>query len=300
MYELALKAAKGGLSLTIEGETGVGKGTLATYISNTLFPDSPFVQVNCGAIVESLAQAELFGYQTGSFTHATDSRKGKLVLADKGILFLDEVTNLSPQVQEILLTVLEQKKVCAIGSESETPVEFYLITASNRPLQSAVAEKSFRSDLFYRIGQFSVTLPSLRGHPELIKAYLDHYGTTYNQHYQTDCHISAELESILMRHEWKGNVRELKHEIQNMVALHSQGDKSYMVEKAKLWTLGASQPLTDRLEFIEKDELKTVMHRSKNNLAKAARRLNIPRSTLQGKLKKYALYPVPKKGQDQE
>jgi len=294
IYDTALKAVRGGLSLVIHGETGVGKGTLAAYIAQSLFADAAFVQVNCGAIVESLAQAELFGYQQGAFTDATTSRKGKFLLADKGVLFLDEVTNLPLSVQEILLTALEQRRISPVGSECDIPVSFQLITASNRSLQDAIAAKTFREDLFYRIGQFSVTLPPLRQHPELILAHATHYFKIFNTFYKTNCPMTEDLRHFFLHHEWKGNVRELKHEIQNMVALYSQGDASYIADKIKRAQFSEAPSLGSRIDLIEKEELHHTLQAENYNLAATARRLNIPRSTLQGKLKKYALYPETK------
>lgn len=295
VYDMALKAVRGGLSLVIYGETGVGKGTLAAYIAHSLFPDDAFVQVNCGAIVESLAQAELFGYQKGAFTDAVDSRKGKFCLADKGVLFLDEVTNLSLSVQEILLTALEQRKICPVGAECDIPVSFQLITASNRSLQDAVAAKTFREDLFYRIGQFSVTLPPLREHPDLILAYAEYYISVYTRLYKTDFEMTSELRRFFLEQEWKGNVRELKHEVQNMVALYSQGDRDYLHEKLQKWHVMRPNSLGSRIDSLEREVLCRALRDTQGNLAATARQLNIPRSTLQGKLRKYDLYPTAKK-----
>lgn len=292
-YEVALRAVKGDLAVVILGETGVGKGTLVSYIHQMLMPKTPLVTVNCGAIVHSLAEAELFGAEKGAFTDASETRKGKLELANGGILFLDEIGNLSREIQEKLLCVLETKRVVRVGGSKELQLDFRLIVATNKDLEKEVQEGRFRSDLFYRIHQFPVVLPPLRDQPQLILEFAQHYMRMFNQKYNTDFGLSPDMETVLLRHSWIGNLRELKNEVRMMVWLHSQGEMYHprWENRSTLFNVSDDVGLPTQLEEIEKVKIQEALQQCGYNLSAASRVLGVHRSTLQGKLRKYKLYP---------
>lgn len=292
IYDLALRAVNGSLSLVILGETGVGKGTLVNYIHQKLMPNRPLVSVNCGAICHSIAEAELFGTERGAFTGAFETRKGKIEMANGGILFLDEIGNLSQDLQEKLLCALETKKVTRLGGTKEIQLDFTLISATNKDLETAVAAGQFRADLFYRIKQFEVRLPSLRENPDVTIEFADHYISKFNQKYGTSFQLKAPLRSQMLANAWIGNLRELKNEIQIMTWLHSQGEPYFPRWGTPTVPIHPTErTLNEQLSTIERAELQSALEHAQHNLAATARALNIHRSTLQGKLRKHGIYP---------
>ena len=289
-YALAFNAVNGDLSLVILGETGVGKSTLVAYIHQTLMPKMPLITVNCSAICQSLAEAELFGSELGAFTGSTETKKGKVELAHGGILFLDEIGNLSQDIQEKLLCALETKRITRVGGNKELQLDFTLITATNKDLEKEVQSGHFRSDLYYRIKQFSVTLPPLRSDSELICQFSKYYLSIFNQKYKTDYKFPLPILDQMIKNPWPGNLRELKNEIQILVWQYSQG----LVHRPA-WTTptptSQERDLPSHLGAIEIHEITTALEKHRYNLAATARELNIHRSTLQGKLRKHAIYP---------
>ena len=288
LYDRALRAVRGGLSMLIYGETGVGKGTLVTYIHHQLFPKSPLIAVNCGAISNSLAESELFGHEKGAFTDALDLRKGKLELAHGGILFLDEISNLSLEIQKKLLCALESRKITRVGGSKEIKLNFQLIVASNKRLEQCIEQGEFREALYFRLKQYEVSLPSLRTYPELIDFFLSHYLSWFNQYYHSHLTLTDDQLKVLKQKAWKGNIRELKNEIQVMVCLHAQGEPTSFASSALPSSLGG---LTEEVSLIEQKRIQEGLEICKGNIAKTARLLSMSRSTLQGKLRKHDIYP---------
>ena len=291
-FDLALRVAKGQLALVILGETGVGKGTLVTYIHQKLMPKKPLITIDCGAICHSLAEAELFGTERGAFTGAVDTRKGKIEMANGGILFLDEIGNLSRDLQEKLLCALETKRVVRVGGHKEIQLDFTLITATNKNLETAVKNGEFRSDLYYRIKQFVVTLPALKENPELIRQFSEHYILDFNQKYNCNFRLLAPIQQKLLESHWVGNIRELKNEIQIMVWLHSQGEIHIPRWATNMSMVREEGTLNDQIASIEVEEIKNALTKHNYNLSGTARELKIHRSTLQGKLRKHGIYPT--------
>lgn len=291
VYDQSVMAVKGGLSLLVEGETGVGKGTLVRHIHKLICPDRPLIHVNCGAISATLAESELFGHEKGAFTGAMELHKGKLEAAHGGILFLDEIGNLSLELQQKLLTSIESQSIVRVGGTVEIALNFRLICATNCDLTMAVSQGDFRQDLYYRIKQFPVRLPALRQVPSLIVAFLDYYIGAFNRHYGTTFELTDAERSFFMGRPWNGNIRELKNEIQTKVYLFSQGVRASSTPVLDKVTHAIQSTINDELNLIEKQRIEVVLRQADYNISKAARALNIHRSTLQGKLKKYDLYP---------
>lgn len=299
-YRMATLAVQDDLAVMILGETGVGKGTLVSYIHQTIMCDKPLVMVDCGAICNSLAEAELFGSEAGAFTGSTETKIGKLELANGGILFLDEIGNLSLEIQNKVLCALESKRIMRIGGSEELQLDFKLVTATNKDLDQAVQEGVFRSDLYYRVKQFSVRLPALREDSRCVTAFLSHYVSIYNAKYHTDFILTESLRMSMVSNAWLGNLRELKNAVQTMVWLHSQkgtffsetgfeGDSCGMCEVGHGYRRARS--LNDEVNELEIEKIKRVLL-SCSSISEAARSLGIHRSTLQGKLRKYGLYPT--------
>lgn len=288
-FNTAVQAVKGDFSLVILGETGVGKGTLVHYIHSQLMPKKPLVTVNCGAICPSLAEAELFGSEQGAFTGSTQLRKGKLELAHGGILFLDEITNLSYELQSKLLCALESKKITRLGGSQEISTQFVLICATNRNLEKDVQDGKFRTDLYYRIQQFSLKLPPLREHPKLIRAFVEYYLGVFNKKYKSSVVLSEKNYQDFFKNPWIGNIRELKNELQKLVWLQSQGN-TYQAPESPCVV-----PHSNLHKDLSSQELRSIrlaLDKCGYNIMATARELGLHRSTLQGKLRKFNLYPV--------
>ena len=208
-------------NVLVLGETGVGKGLLARSIHNeSPRAKGPFIAVNCGALTESLLEAELFGHERGAFTGADRARRGYFELAHKGTLFLDEIGEMPLHLQVKLLQVLEDRKVRPVGSEKRIPVDVRLIAATNKNLLEEVKEKRFREDLYYRLNVVSITLPALRDRAEdlaeIAQSYVDHYRVAIGSPAER---IAEPALEAIRRYPWPGNVRELANAIERAVIM---------------------------------------------------------------------------------
>ncbi len=290
VYQMATQAVQCGMSTLILGETGVGKGMLVAHIHRQLLPGQPLVTVNCGAIMASLAEAELFGADEGAYTDSKVSRKGKLEQADGGILFLDEIGNLTMPLQEKLLCAIESQRVTPLGGITERQLSFRVIAATNADLSAAIAAKTFRSDLYYRIKQFSVTLPPIRDNPSCVGMFAAQYLAEFNALFGAQVKLTHDMLTAYTAYDWPGNLRELKNEIRMMVWAMGQG-VSYTPPVCVSSPSTSSTRLYDQLETAECQQLNQLLIQHRYNISAIARTLGIPRSTLQGRLKKYNLYP---------
>jgi DNA-binding NtrC family response regulator len=217
----ARRIAERDTTLLLLGETGVGKGLLARALHNEgPRARGPFVAVNCGALTESLLEAELFGHERGAFTGAHRTRRGYFELAHRGTLFLDEIAEIPAHLQVKLLQVLEERRVRPVGSEKKVAVDVRLMAASNRNLPDEVKEGRFREDLFYRLNVVTLTLPPLRGRsediPEIAESYVEHYRTLTRS--PAKRLAKSALEALLV-YPWPGNVRELANAIERAVIM---------------------------------------------------------------------------------
>ena len=208
---LARKVVRAETSLLILGETGVGKERLARAIhAEGPRASGPFMAINCGALPESLLESELFGHEEGAFTGATRSRKGYFELAHNGTLLLDEIGEMATHVQVKLLRALDDRKIFRIGAEKAIDVDVRVMAATNKDVETEIAEKRFRSDLFYRLAVVTLTIPPLRERRQdivmLLESYLDHFRAQTGKQITS---IGAEAASVLTRYDWPGNVREL-------------------------------------------------------------------------------------------
>src|SRR5512142_2887507 len=213
VFELARTAARSNSTILILGESGTGKEVLARAIhAESPRADKAFVGVSCAALTETLLESELFGHEKGSFTGALARRKGKFEQADGGTLFLDEVGDIGPKLQLDLLRVLEERKFHRVGGNDPIDVDVRIIAATNRDLKKAVADGSFREDLFYRLNVIPITLPPLRERREDVPLLVDHFLEQLSATLQKRLDgVSGEAMSLLMAHSWPGNLRELRN-----------------------------------------------------------------------------------------
>ena len=277
-------------SVLIQGESGTGKELVARAV-HALSPRRymPLVVVNCGAIPESLLESELFGHERGAFTGASQRRKGKIELADGGSLFLDEVGEVPPKMQVDLLRVLEERSFARLGGNQQIAVDFRLIAATNRDLERMVAEGTFRRDLFYRLDVVQLVVPPLaarRGDVPLIaEAIRARLAASMNRRFSG--FAPAALEQ-LKRRDWPGNVRELENAIERAMVV----GRPPLIEARDLPPVEGGAPRDDAersLADVERAHILRVLEETGWNISRAARALDIDRTTLYAKIRRYGL-----------
>lgn len=223
VYQIIGRAAVSDETVLIMGESGTGKELVAELIhQNSPRSDNPFVVVDCSAIPPTLIESTLFGHVKGAFTDAHADRKGKFEQADSGTIFLDEVGELPIDVQMKLLRVLQEREIEPVGSDKTQPVNVRIIAATNRQLDTAISQKKFRDDLYYRLNVITITLPPLRERKEDISELIDLFTSRFAQEYQLPkIGISSETIKKLIEYEWPGNVRELENAIKRALVMCS-------------------------------------------------------------------------------
>jgi two-component system, NtrC family, response regulator HydG len=294
MRKLALlvyRVAPRDVSVLIAGPSGTGKERVAeTIVAGSTRAGRPFVRMNCAAVPAELAEAELFGHSRGAFTGAVKARPGLFREADSGTLLLDEVGELSLSTQGKLLRVLGDHRVRPLGEEREVEVDVRLLCATNRDLAQAVAAGRFREDLFYRINVVELPVPPLSERPDDLQPLIDHFLALYTERFGTGpLAVPPGIRQRLLARGYPGNVRELEHTIERMVALSSGG----LVDDLSVAAVGeeaqASFGLKERVEAFERGLIVKALREANGNRSEAARNLGIGRVTLLDKLKKYGL-----------
>ena len=290
----ARRLAAGDSPLLILGETGVGKEefALAMHAASSV-ADGPFVAVNCGALPRELALTELFGYADGAFTGGVrGGRSGKFEQANGGTLFLDEVGDLPLEAQAQLLRVLQDGCVMRLGECQPKRVSVRILSATNIDIHKAIAENRFRKDLFYRLASASLDLPSLRDRSDDIALLVRYFCSKLAEKYQMqEKYLDSELLEALQKHAWPGNVREL----QNLIGTLWQFSESQIMDLSILHASGQALSPADNgvklppLQRTERDEIVHALEVQGRNLAGTARHLDIARSTLYLKIKKYGI-----------
>jgi transcriptional regulator with PAS, ATPase and Fis domain len=273
----------------ITGENGTGKELIAKEIHNlSNRSDELFVLVDLSSITESLFESELFGHKKGSFTNAFEDKTGRFTMADKGSLFLDELGNIPMNLQSKILTVLQTRVITPVGSNKEIPVDFRLISATNKNIKEMVASQQFRQDLLYRMNTIQIHLPPLRERPEDIEELALHYINIYGRKYnKSELQLGEDALLKLMRNPWYGNVRELQHTIEKAVILSegsnlSASDFMFFDNEVTM-----TQPET--LEEMEKVMILNTLKKNGYSQNKTAEQLGITRQTLYNKIKKYGI-----------
>ena len=221
-FSIVQRIAKTTSTVLISGESGTGKELIARAIHYTSGRRGNFVSINCGALPETLLESELFGHERGSFTGAIREKRGLFQEADRGTIFLDEVGETSLAMQIKLLRVLQERSVRRVGSNTETPIDVRVITATNRDLSESIREGTFREDFFYRINVIPIALPPLRHRREDIPLLVDHFIEKFCERMNVPRkRISADAIRAIEKYSWPGNVRELENVIERMIALET-------------------------------------------------------------------------------
>ncbi len=299
LIERSEKIAKTDINVIIYGESGVGKELLAKFIhENSKRHNAPFIAINCAAVPEALIEAELFGVEKGAATD-TSERPGKFEMANGGTLFLDEISDTSLSLQAKLLRAIQFKEFYRVGGTQLKKVNVRIIVATNKNLKKLISEKKFRKDLYFRLAGDEISVPPLRDRrediPELVNFFIKRFSTQYEKRIQG---ISNKAMRLLINYDYPGNVRELENEIERAVALVDEGDiirEAHLSERLKnndnnkfKSELNNEWELSKIIEEVEKNHIITALNKFKNK-TEVARALNISRTTLDTKIKKYGL-----------
>jgi len=276
-------------TVLILGETGTGKELVARAV-HKLSPrrNFPFITLNCAAIPTGLLESELFGYERGAFTGALSQKIGRFEMANKGTLFLDEVGDIPTHLQPKLLRALQEKSFERLGGTRTIPIDVRLVAATNRNLSQMMADKLFRSDLYYRLNVFPVLTPPLRDHPEDIPALAMHFVRKYAQEMHRSVEvIPRDVMQALSRWHWPGNVRELENFIERSVILSPGEQLRSPVDE--LVRENEAQPQFGTLEEMERLYIVQVLGDCRGVVTSAALRLGLPRTTLTGMMHKLGI-----------
>jgi DNA-binding NtrC family response regulator len=288
IYKTIGSVTRSRVTVLIEGESGTGKELIARAIHfNSPWKDEPFIAVNCTALAETLLESELFGHMKGSFTGATNDKRGKFELARNGTIFLDEIGEISQTLQVKLLRVLQEREFERVGGEKTLPMNARIIAATNRDLLKEVEEGRFREDLYYRLNVVSIKAPPLRERKEDIPILVKNLLNRINEELHTKVFkVSEEAMERIQKHDWSGNVRELENVLTRAVVL----SKSDVIEESVL-----PQPSEHRgnhayydwersLADVEREHIRRVLDAVHGNRTEASRILGISKPTLYAKL----------------
>jgi DNA-binding NtrC family response regulator len=295
IYELVRRTAPTDSTVLVTGESGTGKELIARAIHTySLRQDKEFITVDCSALVETLLESELFGHVKGSFTGAIQTKYGSFELANGGTFFFDEIGNLSLDTQAKLLRVIQEKEVKPVGSEKTLRVDVRIIAATNQDLKQAIARKTFRDDLYYRLNVFPIHIPPLRERKEDIPLLVNHFLQKYNKKRKVPVtQVAPETIQLLMCYDWPGNARELENTIERALILEDGATlfpRNFPWIEAQRTTKPLHfHPKVYHLEEIEKHHILMVLNETKGHKGKAASLLGVDRKTLYTKIKKYEL-----------
>jgi transcriptional regulator with GAF, ATPase, and Fis domain len=306
VLDVVAKVADSDSTVLVTGESGTGKELIARAIHyNSPRADRMFVTVNCGAIPEELLESELFGHVRGAFTNAVSHREGRFALAHGGTIFLDEIGDMSPNLQVKLLRVLQDRTFEPVGSSKTMSVDVRVIAATNQDLEAAIRERRFREDLFYRLNVIPIEVPPLRERREDIPLLVRHFlAAASHERGKPAPEFSREAEERLLLYAWPGNVRELENAIERLVVL--SGDREISVDDlpAALRRPGAPAlpspqlprsglSFRDVVEDFETQLILQALGQTHWNKNRAAQLLGLNRTTLIEKIKKKGLEPEP-------
>jgi transcriptional regulator with PAS, ATPase and Fis domain len=303
VFRLVERVADSDSTILINGETGTGKGLIAHAIHKQSYRcDRPFVSINCGAIPENLLESELFGHVKGAFTGATGNKVGKFEAADGGTIFLDEIGDMSHDLQVKILKVLEEQSFEPVGGCKTVKVNVRIVAATHRDLEEAVQKGNFREDLFYRLYVIPIKLPALRERRSDISHLVNHFINGHNQNKNTKiAAISKEAVDVLTQHAWPGNVRELANTIERIVVIKGDGEIGVSDLPPKM--LNGAPPtaivspeltadglcLSTAVSEFEKRLIYQSLEKTKWVKNRAAKLLQVKRTTLVEKIKRYEL-----------
>ena len=286
--------------ILIQGESGTGKELVARAVHhNGPRARKPFLSENCAALPDTLLESELFGHVRGAFTGAERDKKGLFELADKGTLFLDEVGDMSPEMQKRLLRALQEGEIRPVGGKSIRKVDVRIVSASNKDLDRLVRAGEFREDLYYRLKVLTIQLPPLRDRKDDVPLLVEHFLRLHQPQGRPPRRLGEGVMTALQSYDWPGNIRELENEVTRMVSL---GDETIVpdilsesIRRGTSLVAGseeeteAVQNLLELVESVERREITKALTQSQGNKTKAAELLGISRFTLQRKLEKYEM-----------
>ena len=309
VFSVVSRVAPTDASVFISGESGTGKELIARALhANSRRSGRPFVAVNCAALPDHLLESELFGHEKGSFTGAEQQKRGLLEAASGGTFFMDEISEMSMELQAKLLRVIQERKIRRVGGEGEIPIDVRWVSATNRDPEQAVREGALRQDLLYRLNVVPVKLPPLRHRREDIPALAQHFLRRYAQDYDRDnLRFSADAMRVLCDYEWPGNVRELQNMVERIVSLCAPGQEIFAEDLPEELSVrgvvngraGAAPAYSAELPFhdakndaitvFEKEYLSDLLRRHNGNISQAARTAGIDRKTIHRMLAKYEI-----------
>jgi DNA-binding NtrC family response regulator len=294
VYNVIDKVAGTDANVLILGENGTGKELVARALhQKSIRKEQVFINVDMGAITETLFESELFGHKKGSFTDAKEDRAGRFEVANGGSLFLDEIGNLNLPLQSKLLTAIQRREVIRIGSNKTIPIDIRLICATNMPIYDMVNDNTFRQDLLYRINTVEIHLPALRERMEDIKVLSDHFVDMYCRKYRkASKSISASTLKKFEKYKWPGNIRELQHAIERAVIM---SDKNTLMSEDFFFLLQTGDVSDEQmhesldLDEVEKSTIRKAINKHNGNISKAAKELGLTRASLYRRLEKHGL-----------
>jgi len=286
-------------NVLICGESGTGKEMLARALHyRGVTKDKPFIAVNCGGLVDSLVESELFGYRRGAFTGAETDRTGYFEAADGGTLFLDEIGNLPLKSQAVLLRAIENKTITRVGDSRTRPVSIRIVAATNRDLERGIESGEFREDLYFRLNVVRITVPPLRERPEDIPHLIDHFVRKYNEELKCSCPgFSTQAVEAMTRHHWRGNVRELENVVER--ALIFAGNRAVELKDLPIAPHAGSAAPSISVDFraatreFERQHVSKVLASLGNNKVAAAEALGIGLSSLYRKMDELGIPKAP-------
>jgi transcriptional regulator with GAF, ATPase, and Fis domain len=305
VFDLVEKVADCDSTILLNGETGTGKGLVARAIhQKSSRRNKPYISINCGAIPENLLESELFGHVRGAFTGATSSKLGKFELADGGTILLDEIGDMSSDLQVKVLKVLEEGEFEPVGGSKTVRVDVRIIAATHRDLSEEVQKGNFREDLYYRLYVIPMILPSLKDRKADIPHLVDYFIEQSNRKNKRRVkNVTEEAMDILMRYLWPGNVRELKNMVERMVVLKGSGEITAQDLPVELKSTRKFEPsanieisddgicLNSAVTEFEKELILQSLEKTKWVKNKAAKLLHLNRTTLVEKIKRHQLQP---------
>jgi DNA-binding NtrC family response regulator len=303
LAETVEKVARAGpVTVLLRGESGTGKDLVARAIhARSDRRDNPFLQINCTALPEHLVESELFGHERGAYTDARERKRGLAELADSGTLFLDEIGDMPWAAQAKLLRFLEDSKFKRVGGTADVRVDVRLVAATNRDLEAAIADKSFRSDLFYRLNVVPIMMPPLRERPEDIAPLTEYFAIQLSRDLKREApRILPETMAMLEAYDWPGNVRELRNVLERALILEDATElrPEHLTVQPATATHAASPagaaavrlpPGGLVLTEVELELLRQALARTDGNVTRAARLLGLTRDTLRYRMEKYGL-----------